>query len=261
MLLKDRVCVVTGVGPGMGRQVSVALAEQGADVVLAARSSEYLDQVAAEVQALGRRAIAVPTDVTDKEQCHRLIDRAVEELGRVDVLVASAFRPDVFRPFEKVDLDEWRSLLEVNLFGALSVAQAAVPVMRRPEQAGGSIVFVGSMVVRRPMALQGGYAVSKGALLTATRVLASELGRHKIRVNAVVPGWMLGPSVESYLAFMASSRGVSESEIAAEIAADIPLGAIPTDREVAGTVVFLASDLSSAVTGQAVDANGGQVFH
>ena len=261
MLLEDRVCVVTGVGPGLGRQVSLALAGQGADVVLAARSASYVEEVAEEVRSLGRRALAVPTDVTEADACRTLVTRTVEEFGRLDILVASAFRPDVFRPFEKVDLAEWRALMEVNLFGALEVAQAAVPVMRRPEQAGGAIVFVGSMVVRRPMPLQGGYAVSKGALLTATRVLASELGRHRIRVNAVVPGWMQGPSVDAYLAYQASVRQTTAAQIAAEIAAEIPLGAIPTDKDVSGTVVYLASDLSRAVTGQAIDANGGQVFH
>jgi NAD(P)-dependent dehydrogenase (short-subunit alcohol dehydrogenase family) len=236
-LLEGRVCVVSGV---------------------AARRQATLDDVAAEVEALGRRVVAVSTNITDAAQCERVIAAAVDELGGVDVVVNNAFRQDVFQSFEEVDLATWRKIVDVNLFGSLQMTRAAVPSMR--QRGGGSVVMVASMVTRRPQPLQGGYTVSKGALLTATRVLASELGPANIRVNAVVPGWMQGPSVDIYVQMTSEGSGVSPDEVIAEIAGRIPLGRVPTDAEVAGSIVFLASDLSAAVTGQAVDANGGEHF-
>jgi NAD(P)-dependent dehydrogenase (short-subunit alcohol dehydrogenase family) len=183
----------------------------------------------------------------------------VNEWGRVDCLVNSAFKPDVYQRFEDVDLDAWRGIFEVNVFGSLQLTQAVIPQMKA--QGGGSIVFVNSMVVRKVRATEGGYASSKGALLTAAQVLAKELGSHKIRVNSVVPGWMWGPNVEWYLNFLAEQQGTTPQEQYDRVAADIALGVIPPDEECAKAVVFFASDLSSVVTGQSLDVNGGEVFH
>jgi NAD(P)-dependent dehydrogenase (short-subunit alcohol dehydrogenase family) len=257
-LLAGKVCVVSGVGPGLGRQAALLLASHRADVVLAARRQATLDEVAGEVAALGGRVLAVSTDITKEEQCNRVMEAATAELGGVDVLVNNAFRYDVFKSFEDVDLTAWRKIVDTNLFGSLQMTKAALPSMR--QRGGGSVVMVASMAARLPPALQGGYAISKGALLTATRVLASELGASAIRVNAVVPGWMLGPSVDIYVELTSAGRGISADEVVQELADRIPLGRVPTDREVAGTIVYLASDLSSAITGQAVDANGGEYF-
>ena len=120
--------------------------------------------------------------------------------------------------------------------------------------------MVASMAARKPTPLEGGYTVSKGALMTATRVLAYELGSKGIRVNAVVPGWMLGPSVDIYVQMTSENRGMTAAEVVDELAGRMALGRVPTDEEVAGTIVYLASDLSSVVTGQAIDANGGEYF-
>lgn len=258
MLLEGRVCVVCGAGPGLGRQVAVLAARHGADVVLASRREAVLKEAAGEVESLGRRALVVPTDMTDAGQCQALADKTLEAFGRVDALVNNAYVEDVFKSFRRVDLDDWRHLVEVNLFGPLQVTKAFVPAM--VDQGGGSVVFVNSMIVRKHHAPEGGYAVSKGGLFTAARVLAAELGRFRIRVNSVLPGWMWGPQVEAYVRYLAEQRQVPEDDVVAEITKDIPLGTVPTDAEVAGAVVFLASDLSSAITGQAIDVNGGEVF-
>jgi NAD(P)-dependent dehydrogenase (short-subunit alcohol dehydrogenase family) len=255
-LLAGKACVVSGVGPGLGRQTALLLARHGADLVLAARRRANLEEVASEVRALGARAVVVPAEITDPDQCNRVMNEATDALGGVDVLVNNAFRFDVFQTFEVVDLGKWRKIMDTNLFGSLQMTRAALPAMRR--RGGGSVVMVASMAARKPPELQGGYAISKGALLTATKVLAQELGPSGIRVNAVVPGWMLGPSVDIYVQMTSEARGITPEEVIAELAASIPLGRVPSDAEVAGTVVYLASDLSLAVTGQAVDANGGE---
>ena len=196
MLLQEKVAIVSGAGPGLGREVAVAAAREGAKVVVAARSEEKIRAIAADIEASGAEAIAVPTDITDAAQCDRLVAATVERFGRVDVLVNNAFRPDVFQTFADVDLDKWRGIFEVNVFGNLRLTQAVLPHMK--QQHSGSIVFVNSMVVRKPGTLQAGYSASKGALLIAAQGLAEELGPHGIRVNSVVPGWMDGPSVDLY---------------------------------------------------------------
>jgi NAD(P)-dependent dehydrogenase (short-subunit alcohol dehydrogenase family) len=256
-LLSGKVCVVSGVGPGLGRQAARALATHGADLVLAARRQSTLDDVLAELD-LGARAIAVPTNITDAEACARVVAAATEAFGGVDVLVNNAFRADVFQSFEDVDLALWRKIMDVNLFGTLQMTRAALPAMRA--RGGGSVVMVASMVTRQPQPAQGGYAISKGALLTATRVLAYELGPSKVRVNAVVPGWMAGPSVDMYIDMTSAGRGVTPQVVVEELNARVPLGRIPSDAEVAGSIVYLASDLSLAMTGQALDTNGGEIF-
>src|ERR1700722_2910050 len=257
-LLSGKVCVVSGVGPGLGRQAARALAAHGATLVLGARRQASLDEVLAEVEGLGARAIAGPTNITDADQCARLMATATEAFGGVDVLVNNAFRFDAFQSFEEVDLAIWRKIMDTNLFGSLQMTRAALPAMRA--RGGGSVVMVASMVARQPQPVQGGYAISKGALLTATRVLAYELGPSGVRVNAVVPGWMAGPSVDIYIQMTSEGRGVPAQEVIDELNARVPLGRIPSDEEVAGAIVYPASDLSAAMTGQAIDTNGGEIF-
>lgn len=257
-LLEGRTCVVSGVGPGLGRHTAVALACHGANLVLAARRERTLEEVAAQVEECGSDVVCVPTNIADPDQCARLAEAATEEFGGVDVVVNNAFRMDVFQTFSEVDLTAWRKIADVNVFGTLQVTKALLPALRRRE--GGSIVMVSSMATRKPHPFEGGYAVSKGALVTAARVLASELGPEGIRVNVVQPGWMWGPSVQLYVAMTAEQRGISRQEVTEEITRAIPLRRIPTDEEVAGAVVFLASDLSSAITGQTIDVNGGEVY-
>jgi NAD(P)-dependent dehydrogenase (short-subunit alcohol dehydrogenase family) len=256
VLLAGRNAIVSGIGPGMGRDVSLALAREGADLVLAARSDARLEEVAKDVRALGRRALCVRADVTRAEDCAALADTAVRELGGIDVLVNNAFHAGSFAPFETADLERWREPLEVNLFGTLRLTQAVLPALRA--RGGGSVVMIGSMIVRdlRP-AEMADYAASKAALLAAAQGLARQLGRHRIRVNTVVPGYIWGESLEAWLRAQAKARGVAFEVVRDEVASQIALGHIPHSEEIAGAVVFFASDLSCAVTGQSLDVNGG----
>ena len=160
---------------------------------------------------------------------------------------------------EDADLEAWRPAFEVNLFGSLRMAQAAIPVMR--DQGAGSIVFVGSQIVRRVLAGRGPYASSKAALLAAAQVLAREVGPYGIRVNTVVPGRMWGPNFQRFHEDRAEARGVTLDEELQPVRELLALRTIPTDAEVAGAVLFLASDLSVAMTGQTVDVNGGETFN
>src|SRR5437870_2766633 len=218
-----------------------------------------LEGVAAEVRALGRRALPVPTDVARLEDCRRLADAAHAELGRIDVLVNNAFRSAPYEPVEEASMEDWRRIFDVNLFGAVQLSQAVIPHMKA--RGGGSIVMIGSMSMRVIEPRFGGYAASKAALASAVQTMAKELGASGVRVNSVVPGYIWGPALERYFQQLAHARATTPEAVYAEIASRTSLNHIPDSEEVAAAVVFFASDLSRAVTGQALDVNGGHYFH
>ena len=259
MLLKDRVAIVSGIGPGMGRDIALAFAREGADVVLAARGADKLESVAAEVRARGRRALCVPTDIAKAEDCRRLADAAQAEFGRIDILVNNAFRGGLEPLMAEADPNEWRKIFDVNVFGSLQLTQAVIPNMR--QRGSGSIVFINSMSMRVIEPKFGGYAASKGALMVAAQTLAKEVGQFGIRVNTVVPGYIWGPALQGYFKLLAQQHGTTPDAVRAEIAARTALNHIPDSEEIADAVVFFASDLSRVVTGQALDVNGGHFFH
>jgi NAD(P)-dependent dehydrogenase (short-subunit alcohol dehydrogenase family) len=259
MLLTDKVVIVSGIGPGMGREIAVACAREGADVALAARSAPALEDVAAAVQKLGRRALCVPTDITKPDDCRELAERTKRELGRIDVLVNNAFRSDPTGLVEDADLAGWQKILDVNLLGSVRLTQAVVPAMKA--QKSGSIVMINSMSMRIIEPGMGGYAASKGALMAATQTLAKELGPHGIRVNSVVPGYIWSAKMEAFFRYTAQTTGRTFEDVHAGITNQTALRHIPDSAEIADTVVFFASDLSRVVTGQALDVNGGHFFH
>lgn len=259
MLLEDKVCIVSGIGPGMGRDVSLALAREGADLVLAARTPERLDEVAAAVRALGRKAVCVVTDISKKQDCAYLAEAAHGELGRIDVLVNNAFFGGKYVPVEEADLDDWRRVFDVNVYGSIQLSQAVIPTMKA--QGGGSIIMINSMSMRIIEPRFGGYAASKGALMIATQTMARELGQFRIRVNSVVPGYIWGPALEGYFKQLAKAQDTTPEAVYEQIASRTALHHIPNSEEIAGAVVFFASDLSRVVTGQALDVNGGHFFH
>jgi len=254
-MLDGKVAFVSGIGPGMGRDIAMLLARHGADVVLGARRTEQSEEVAAEVRALGRRAEVVTLDITDPDACEGAVERATSALGGLDVLVNNAFQDGNHKRFLDAPLDEWRATMDVNLWGTLQMTRAAAPAMI--ERGGGSIVMINSMSTHRVEATYGAYAASKGALETATKTLALELGAHGIRVNGVFPGYIWGDSVEWYLGYLGKKRGVSGEDVYQELAGETALGYLPHSSEIAGSVLFFASDLSKPVTGQSLDVNCG----
>ncbi len=259
MLLEDKVSIISGVGPGLGQELAYVFAREGGHVVLAARTESKLREVEANIKKEWpqARTLVCPTDISDAGQTARLVEATVAEFGRIDVLVNSAYVPPPFAMFDSADLDDWRAAFEITVFGTLQLTQAVVPAMR---QAGrGSIVFVNSMIQKKPLPAQAGYAIEKGALAVAARMLAKELGPHGIRVNTTYMGWMWGPPVESYVEG-AVAAGRSREEVMAEITRDIPLGFVPDDADCANAVAFLASDLAKVITGAELNVNGGEVM-
>ena len=259
MLFEGKIAIVSGSGPGMGREIALALAREGADVAVAARREDKVARVAEKIEALGRRALPVRCDVTDPEQCQALADRTAAELGGIDVLVNNAYHDGDFAKVVDADLSTWQATIDVNLFGAVHMTRAVHPHMR--ERGGGRIVMVNTMSTERVAEGFGIYAASKSALKSITRTLAKELGPDGIRVNGVHPGYIWGPSVKWYFEQQAEERGITPEDVYAEVASENALGYIPDAAEIANVVLLLASDLARCVTGQALGANAGQVFH
>ena len=251
-----KVAVVSGVGPGMGRSIALGLARGGVDVVLAARRAERLEAVAAEVRALGREPLVGPTDITDRDACQGLVAAAEERFGGIDVLVQNGHHEGDWQRVVDADPDVWRGIFDVNLFGALHLVQAVVPVMG--ERGGGSIILVNSGAAVRTPATMGAYSTSKAALAALTRTLAIEVGHCQIRVNGVYLGPVLGDNLTRLGAGAAAAAGTTVEEWLKVKATEMPLGFVPTPDQCAGAVLFLASDLAAAVTGQHLSVNGGQ---
>ena len=256
MLLKDRSVIITGVGPGMGYKLALLVAAEGAKVAVSARSEGFVRQVAAEIEAAGGTAIGVPTDVADMAQCQNLADRALDAFGRIDGLVNSAYAHNEFMPFEDRELEVWQANMDVTHFGALRMVKAVLPAMKRQHQ--GAIVNVSTKSSLKMVPGEGDYGTAKAAMNAATRQLATELGKYGIRVNVARMGWMWGVPVEGALKRRAAAQGITLDEIIAKVSAGIPIGRIPTDEECARAVVFLLSDYASAITGAALDVNGGE---
>lgn len=252
-LLQDKVVIVSGIGPGLGQAIALRAAAQGADLVLAARTASKLDDVAKQVDALGRRAICVPHDI--KEDPAPLVAATLRAYGRIDVLVNNAFAMPTMRDLSKVDLDSVRESFDTNVIGTLRLTRAVAAQMK-----GGSIVMVNSAVLRHSRRTFGTYKMAKAGLLAMAQNLAGELGPQGIRVNSVAPSYIWNDQLRTYFEYLGAKRGITGQEVYDELAATTDLGRLAEPDEIADTIVFLASDLARAVTGQCLDVNCGE-FH
>jgi len=244
--LDGKVAIVTGASSGLGVAFAQALAEAGADVVLGARRVERLAETQALVEKAGRRALAVRTDVASPEDCQALVDAAMAELGRVDVLVNNAGVGTAV-PATRETPDQFRQVIDVNLNGCYWMAQACGRVMKP----GSSIVNISSVLGLTTAGLpQAAYASSKAGLIGMTRDLAQQWTPRKgIRVNAVAPGFFTSEMTAQY------PDGYLDSQ-----QARIPAGRKGDPAELAATVVFLASDAAGYVTGQTLPVDGGMTI-
>lgn len=256
MILGDKVLVVSGAGPGLGRAIARRALRDGARVLLAARNAERIAALAQELDS-GERVAHRACDISDAAQCEALVADAESRFGGLDALVQVAALDAVFGGLETVSAEDWRAVMEVNVIGAVQLCRAAAPALAR--RGGGALVLIGSQSYAQPPPTpQMAYAASKAALLSASLQMAAELGPQKIRVNTVVPTWMWGPPVQGYIRWQAQERGISEQQLKAEIAARFPIGEIPADGDVAEVAVLFCSDRMRMVTGQFLRVDGGE---
>jgi NAD(P)-dependent dehydrogenase (short-subunit alcohol dehydrogenase family) len=244
--LTGKVAIVTGASSGLGVAFAQALAEAGADVALGARRVDRLADTARLVEQAGRRTVTVATDVADPEACQALVDATTTELGRVDVLVNNAGIGTAV-PATRERPEQFRQVIDVNLSGCYWMAQACGRVM----QPGSSIINISSVLGLTTAGLpQAAYAASKAGLIGLTRDLAQQwTGRKGIRVNALAPGFFASEMTEQY------PPGYLESQ-----QSRIPAGRSGDPRELAATVVFLASPAAGYITGQTLAVDGGMTI-
>ena len=259
MLMQKKVAMVTGVGPGLGRATALALAREGADIVVAARTRPVLESVAREVEALGRKALVVPTDVGNEEQARRLPEAAFERFRRIDVLVNNAGWSGPYELITDMSLDAWDQIVNVNLKGTMMVCKFTAPYMVRAK--GGVIVNTTSLSMRKGNARRGAYSAAKAGITLMTQTLADELGPHGIRANCVAPGHMWSDKLKTFYEMRATMLNKPYEEVLASYVEAMALRRNPRVEEVANAVLFLASDMASAITGQSLDVNCGHFFH
>ena len=245
--LAGKVAVVTGASRGIGRAIALGFAEAGADVAVAARSEDDLETLAKEIDALGRRAIAVRTDVRERADIEALIERTVAELGRLDVLVNNAGGSNFTSPLVGLRPEGWDKLLSLNLDSVFHGTQLAAQKM--VEGGGGSIIQISSVAGIEGAPGLSPYSAAKGGVRLFTQAVAKELAGSGVRVNSIAPGWIETP-LNDWITRDDSVRGTIE--------AMIPMGRIGQAEEIVGAAIFLASDAASFVTGTTLVIDGGQ---
>lgn len=259
MLMNGAVAVVVGSGAGIGREIALRMGAEGADVVLAGRSTAEMDEVAGLLRADGRRALVVPVDLRDPASVTAAAQRSLAEFGRVDALVANSGVAGPTKPLTEVDQEEWDDTFAVNVTGTFLCAKAFLPAMQRAGS--GSVVVVGSMTGKRPLLHRSPYAASKMALVGLVRTLAAEVGPSGVRVNLVSPGGVEGPRLDRVIAGQARAQGITEDQARAQFAEGSPLRRLVTAGDVADTTVFLSSSRAAAITGQDLNVTAGSVMY
>jgi len=256
--LHDRITLVTGGAQGLGEAICRRLAREGAHVVVADLNLERAEQVAAEIVAqTGRRALAVRVDVTDEGQVEGMVRRTLDEFGRLDVLVSNAGIL-IAEGVDEFPADRWRAVVEVNLVGYFLCAKHAARVMKA--QKSGAIIQINSKSGKQGSYKSSAYAASKFGGIGLTQSVALELAEYGVRVNAVCPGNLLDSPlwVDSLYKQYAKKWGITEEEVRQKYIEQVPMRRGCTYEDVCNVVVFLASDQSSYMTGQAINVTGGQ---
>ncbi|MGZ4449028.1 MAG: SDR family oxidoreductase [Nocardioides sp.] len=256
-LLKDKVIVLSGVGPGLGRALGEEAARMGADLVLVSRTERRLEKMADVVRSHGRRALVVPTDITDEAARAALVERSLEEFGRVDCLLNNAFGIPPMDPITQLSVESLRQANETNVFAPLRLSALFADALAA---ARGSIIMLNSCVQYSSEPEYAGYKLSKGTLAHLASSLATELGPRGIRVNSVAPSYIYEDVNKAYFDWLASEAGTTHEEIYRQKAAPTDLKRLASPEEVARATLFLASDLASAVTGTMLNVDCGE-FH
>jgi sorbitol-6-phosphate 2-dehydrogenase len=256
--LLDKVAIVTGGGQGLGEAICHRLADEGAHVVIADINAETSEQTAAAIgERTDRLAVGLQVNVTDEAQVEAMVQRTVDEFGRLDILVSNA---GVLRsgPIGEFDLKDWRFVIEVNMIGYFLCCKYATRVMR--EQRSGSIIQINSKSGKKGSFKNSAYAASKFGGIGLTQSVALEMAEYGVRCNAVCPGNLLDSPlwVNSLFKQYARNQGITEEEVRQKYVDQVPMKRGCTYEDVCNLVVFLASDQSSYMTGQAINVTGGQ---
>jgi NAD(P)-dependent dehydrogenase (short-subunit alcohol dehydrogenase family) len=244
--LTGRTALVTGASRGIGRAMAVAFAQHGADVALNGRDTALLDEVRAEIEGLGRKAVVVAADVTDADAVRGMVGAAISSLGHLDIVVNNAGGNSFSVPFLSARPSGWDRVMKLNLDSVVEVCRAVGPHLL--ERKSGSVINVASVAGLSAVPMMGHYGTAKAAVLALTRTLAAEWAWAGVRVNSLVPGWVATDLTE----FARENEAIEQGLISR-----VPMQRWARAEEIAGPAVFLASDASSFVTGQSLIVDGG----
>ena len=258
MRLDGKTAVVMGAGHGIGREISLAMAREGAAVVLAGRSHDALVSVRDAIHAAGGSSMVVLTDLREPDQVTALAATVEREMGPTDILVNNSGVSGPVARLWEIDPADWDDTLRVNLTGVFLTCRAFLPSMLDRE---GSIIVIGSVVGKSPLPRRSAYAASKLGLLALVRTLAWDAGAHGVRVNLISPGATMGERVRGFIGAQAQARGVSADIVRSELSDASPLRRLVEPQDIAATAVFLASDEARAITGEDINVASGSVMY
>jgi NAD(P)-dependent dehydrogenase (short-subunit alcohol dehydrogenase family) len=246
--LEGKVSVVTGASRGIGRAIALGLADAGSNVAVAARTESDLETLVKEIEGLGRNALSVPTDVLDRTAIETLLDRAIDELGGLDVLVNNAGGTRFVAPITTLRPEGWDKIIDLNLNAVFHATQLAA--QRMIDRGGGSIIQISSVAGVQGAEGLSFYSAAKAGVRLMTQAVARELASSGVRLNSIAPGWI----ATDLNANMWSDEGIRKS-----MEDMIPMGRFGRAEEIVGPAVFLASDAASFVTGATLVVDGGQL--
>lgn len=249
MTLKGKVALITGAASGIGKECAFEMARAGAAIVIADMNLDGANATAAEIEKEGGRAIGVSMDVTNEEQVNAGIQKAVDILGSIDVLVSNA-GIQIVNPIEKYAFSDWKKMLAIHLDGAFLTTQAAIKHMYDSGR-GGSIIYMGSVHSHEASPLKSAYCTAKHGLLGLSRVVAKEGASRNVRSYVVCPGFVRTPLVDKQIPEQAKELNITEAEVIKDVMLKNTVdGVFTTTQDVASTVTFLAGFPSAALTGQ-----------
>lgn len=255
MKLKDKVCIITGGGRGLGREFAFAFTREGAQVVVAGTSEAAIQATAAELRAQGHRALGIICDVSEETAVEEMVAAAMREFGRIDVLVNNAGAIGPTAVATEVTRQDWDRTLAVNLTGAFLCARAVLPQMSERRQ--GKIINISSIAGHIGYPMRSPYAASKWGMIGLSQTLAAEWGPYNIQVNTISPGPVRGDRIEQVIHRRAEQSGRSIEEVTKEYTVRLALGRFVEPGDIAAAAVYLASKESDSITGQAIQISSG----
>jgi len=255
MRLKDKVAIITGAASGIGKDIAVVFAREGAKVAIADLNQKAADEAAREIDPRGKRAIGVAMDVTDEKQVEAGTARVIETFGALDVLVSNA-GIQIVAPLVEFEFAKWKKLLAIHLDGAFLTTRAALRQMYK--QRSGSVIYMGSAHSKEGSVLKGPYVTAKHGLIGLAKVVAKEGAEYGVRANVICPGFVRTPLVEKQIPEQAKELGISEQEVIKNVMLKETVdGEFTTVDDVAETALFLAGFGSNALTGQSIVVSHG----
>ena len=252
--LEGKVALITGGSRGIGEATAIGFAEAGADVAISARNQSDLEEVSKKIEAAGRKSLAVAAHVGRMDQIQQLVDKVKEKFGRIDILVNNA-GTSFNAPAIEISEKAWDSVMNLNLKGLFFLSQAVGRVMK--EQGGGQIINIASVAGIKVQANTPHYSISKAAVIMVTKVLAKEWADYNIRVNCIAPGPIRTKLYDAIFLPLPEDQREKAMEMASQ---NIPLKRAGQPREIADTIIFLASGASSYITGQTISVDGGLIL-